>query len=513
MDRPANGHPFLIRKSEDGASEEQMSEALKGAPVPAQMAQPGTGAPPPAMEEAEKAPPAVSEAPAAAPATESEVEVEGPALVLPVGAKEPLTAALKGVYERVGGICKMLESASEAEGAEMPSEPIVAIADAAGAMAGCIEPYVAKQAGLGMTPPPAGPEGQQPVGKAEGAPWTQEYIDSLNDFCFLYVDPGTERDSEWRAVPLSRRKFPIKDHAGRLCLPMVLSALSQIEAGTDPFLSPQRKRRLLIDLASDRLWEAKVAAVREEPMLPETGAELVSIAEMIARIGGMAPAAPAPVQAAAPAMPTGEAAVTQAAPAMAEEQTMSAFTKACADRIREVAEIRKQASSDEVRKASAEKLDEVSKALAAIKASVEASFGAPTPVESAAPASGNTEVTKSESAAPVEPPAPAPEATAKLEELAKSLADKGAEVESAKAELASAKVELTKAQQDLSAVRAELAKANRRVASSNVETEERTDVAKAKGPSAFAYVTDLNEVLKAEAEAEARSAAAKQPAK
>lgn len=495
VDRPANGHPFLIVKSEGGpAAEDPMADKTLSqktappAPTPEQMAQ---TPPPPPMAEAEKAPaPPASEPPAA----EQETEVEGPALVLPLGAKDPLLQALTQAHGRIGQIVMMLQKATEADGAEMPSDAIVAIADAAGAMAGCVEPYLAKQAGAGMAAPPVQPaEGETVATKAEGG-WTQEYIDSLSDWCFLNVEPTKDRDSDWRTLPLTNRHFPIRDHAGRLCLPMVVEAVNQIAAAQDPFLSAQKKRKLLLRLADMRLSEAAVAAYRDEPMAPETAAELLAVAEMIGGVGGMAAPAPgAPMtEPAAPA--PGEQPVAQAASSAPVEEQMAAFAKACGDRVREIAKMA-------VAKTAVTKADVVK--LAAISAEIKAA------VAKLDPFTTGEEVDAEKAKAPPPPPAADPPAADPIgkaapvdvaTEVAKAVA---AATATLTAEIASQKVALGKAQADLSATRTELAKANRRVPPSNVVPEDRRPVVKSDEDNQFGHVTDINEVIKAQ---DARSA-------
>lgn len=498
VDRPANGHPFLIVKSEGGPSEEHMpgkTETKKNgvaAPAAAQMA--AGDPPPPPMAEEQKAPPPAGDA--AGQAATDEV-----AMVLPKGAKEGLTMALKGAQGRIGQLVMMLEKATEADDAEMPSEPIVMVADVAAALAMAVEPYVAKQAGAGMA---AAPPGDAEVGKAAFVPWTQEYIDSLCNWHFLYVEPSTERDSDYRTLPLSNRKFPIKDHAGRLCLPMVLLAIEQITAGTEPFLSAQKKRRLLIDLAKDRLYEVSIAAERDEPMQPETTAELLSIAEMIGGMAGMTAAPPASAAGATPAVDApppamGEAAVEQAAP----PGDMAAFAKAVSDRIREITAVGKAVVA---KGAGSAKLGEVSAALKAVIAKVdEMAAGEGEEAEKAFPPKKDEPATAATETAKSATPAV---------DIAKALAEKDAALAAVNAELAKARVALTKAQQDLSAKSVQLAKAAadmRKVPGSNVVAEQDAAVAKAATDSALGhvgYITDLNEVIKAQSvEAQKRSSA------
>lgn len=497
VDRPANGHRFLIAKSEGGVastSEEPMGNTAvqkNGVPAPeqAQMAQ--GGAPPAPMADATKTPGAPGAPEPEAPASTQEPPMaDGPALVLPMGAKASLLGAVQAVMARLAEIAESLSGATEAEGTEMPSEPVVAIADAAGAMASAVEPYVMKQAGSGMAPPPPPAAGDTEVGKAEGGPWTPEYVDSLPDWSFLYVEPSTERDTDWRTSPLTNRKFPIRDHAGRLCLQRVVEAITQIGAGGEPFLSAQRKRKLLLNLADLRLDEAMVAAYRDEPMAPETAAELLAIAEMIVGIGqtGM-PAAPAPApmagDQAAPAAPVG-----QAAPPPVEEQ-MAAFTKAVAGRLTDMVALRKAA----VTKSDTTKLAEVSAMFKAAVAKLD-EVAEPSEEGKAFPpkkgdgtAAPTTETAKSESGTAGQTP---------QVDVTKALQESQSETAKVQAELATTKVALGKAQVDLVAARSQLAKAERRVPSTNVDREEPASVAKAEKGSAMGHITDLNEVYKAE---------------
>lgn len=508
VDRPANGHRFLIVKSEGSgtASEEPMGKdaTQKNAGTPpgeAQMAAGGT------LAEEQKAPPPAPAAPAAGEAESGEV-----AMVLPPGAKEPLVGALKSAQGRIGQLVMTLEKATEAEGAEMPSDPVVMVADVAAAMAKAIEPFVMAQAGSGMAAPA---EGEVEVDKAAFVPWTQEYIDSLPDCAFLYVEPSIERkDSEWRTIPLTNRKFPVRDHAYRLCLPMVIEAIAQIGASAEPFLSAQKKRRLLLNLASDRLYEASVAAYRDEPMQPETGAELLAVAEMIAGVGGLSaapaaqPAAAAPgAESAAPPPAMGEGAVEQAAPPV--EQQMAAFAKAVSDRIREVAAIGK--SESPAAKADVAKgLSEVSAALKAALAKVDEMAGGEEAEKAFPP---KKEEGESAEAQKTETAKNAQAGSTPTIDVTKALADKDAEIASMRAEIAKSAEALSKANvamgklsADLTATRTQLAKAQRATPASNVTREEPKEVAKSDGKGAFGYVTDLNEIYKSEGAQERQSA-------
>ena len=482
-----------------------------GAPPPKQeeqMAQGGTPPPPPpALADTSKAPDA--------PVTAGDGETEeaspssvdgGAALVLPTGAKDVLVNALKGVHGRIGQIVLMLEQATEAEGVEMPSEPVVMIADAAGAIAMAVEPYLVKQAGMGMAPPPVG---DAEVAKGEYVPWTQEYIDGLSDWCFLYVEPSTERDNDWRSLPLSNRKFPVRDHAGRLCLPMVTAAVGQLAAGAEPFISTQKKRKLMLTLACDRLSEATVAAYREEPMQPETAAELLAVAEMIAGIGQVG--APAPVVAPSvtdtTAAPTGEAASTPTV-----EQQMAALALKCGETIKSLVAMKSAPPATPaapVAKADMGALTSVCAEMKALCQKMEGALGDETQMAAPPfpPSKDEAEkgaVVEQAKAAPVPPVDQAEALTKSIQvEVAKALAAQETEATGLRSELAKARALVTKAQAELAVKKTELTKAQRAVPPSNVDREEAKTVAKADARSGSRYITDLNQEFAKEAETSA----------
>lgn len=65
------------------------------------------------------------------------------------------------------------------------------------------------------------------------AAWTTEYINSLPDSSFAYIEPGGTKDAEGKTVPRSKRHFPIKDASGKYDAAHVRNALSR--APQSPF--------------------------------------------------------------------------------------------------------------------------------------------------------------------------------------------------------------------------------------------------------------------------------------
>lgn len=74
------------------------------------------------------------------------------------------------------------------------------------------------------------------------ATWSSAYKGDLPDSAFLYVDQScvTEKQ-DGRSHPLSCRKFPYKNHLGRVDLPHVRNAISRIPQSN---LSAQKKTKL-----------------------------------------------------------------------------------------------------------------------------------------------------------------------------------------------------------------------------------------------------------------------------
>jgi len=85
--------------------------------------------------------------------------------------------------------------------------------------------------------------------------WTAEYINSLPDSSFAYIEPGGQKDGEGKIEPRSLRHLPFKDKDGKTDLPHLRNALARL---------PQSK---LSDQAKQAAKE-KLAAAAKEAGLP-----------------------------------------------------------------------------------------------------------------------------------------------------------------------------------------------------------------------------------------------------
>lgn len=396
VDRPANGEPFVVVKSEDGG----MTKTKKDA-----------------VAQADAALAAETDAPASQPGAAM-------ALIMPAAAKAAMLMGLMAAQERIGDLVEMVQGATEAEGAEVPADPITGAIDVAMSLSKMVEPYV----GAPVTEAPA-PTGDG-VAKADGSGWTQEYIDSLPDCAFLYVEPSAQHDNDWRTLPLSNRHFPFRDHSYRLSLPAAMKATADIGAATEPWLSAQKKTKLLLRLAGERLDEAGISLVRDVPAPPETLAEIAAVADLIVSLGQSAgaaqPAAPAPVQASAPAAAPDMAGVAKRAGEhlaavlkMSGQETPMTMDKGAA-----------------LCKAVSDCASTLSKAVADYGTPVAEEKGAPPPPPAAAPhpATPETPTAPAQKSAPAEPAAP--EIPTAVQKALDDLGAKVATLTAEKAELA-----------------------------------------------------------------------------
>lgn len=111
-----------------------------------------------------------------------------------------------------------------------------------------------------------------PIGEGEKAVWTAAYVNDLPDSCFLYVEPGGEKDDEGKTVPRSLRHFPVKDADGTVDLPHLRNALARIPQSNLSQTVKDRltamARRMLDAQTASAEAEAKAINVHDDP---ETG--------------------------------------------------------------------------------------------------------------------------------------------------------------------------------------------------------------------------------------------------
>lgn len=82
------------------------------------------------------------------------------------------------------------------------------------------------------------------------AVWTTAYINDLPDECFLYIEPGGEKDEEGKTVPRSKRHLPYRNRKGKIDLPHLRNAIARLSqpatgTGDDKWLTEELRQRLL----------------------------------------------------------------------------------------------------------------------------------------------------------------------------------------------------------------------------------------------------------------------------
>lgn len=95
--------------------------------------------------------------------------------------------------------------------------------------------------------------------KYELAVWTQKYVNSLKDSCFLFIEPGGTKDKEGKTVPRSLRHFPVYDDGGKVDVPHLRNALARIPQSNVPDAAKKTALAKAKRLASKYLKSSKMA--------------------------------------------------------------------------------------------------------------------------------------------------------------------------------------------------------------------------------------------------------------
>lgn len=115
------------------------------------------------------------------------------------------------------------------------------------------------------------------------AEWSTAYINDLPDSAFLYIEPGVEMDAEGKAVPRSRRHFPVRDASGRLDRPHLVNALARIPQSDVPDAARERAsleaRKLLDQLKeSEEKMSKRMEQLMQKAELSEDQAKAIMAA-------------------------------------------------------------------------------------------------------------------------------------------------------------------------------------------------------------------------------------------
>ena len=86
-----------------------------------------------------------------------------------------------------------------------------------------------------------GPDQEDGLDLAE---WTSKYINDLPDSAFLFISPGGEKDESGRTRPRALRHLPYRNDDGKIDLPHLRSAISQMPKTKAPGLTKEKMRAL-----------------------------------------------------------------------------------------------------------------------------------------------------------------------------------------------------------------------------------------------------------------------------
>lgn len=114
--------------------------------------------------------------------------------------------------------------------------------------------------------------------KKEFAVWSTKFINDLPDSCFLYVEPGGQKDGDGKTVPRSKRHFPYKSTSG-IDLPHLRNAIARIPQ-SGAWLSEsmksslQSRARKLLGATNKAMAEDNTALLEAIHVMDEAGLEI-----------------------------------------------------------------------------------------------------------------------------------------------------------------------------------------------------------------------------------------------
>jgi hypothetical protein len=152
--------------------------------------------------------------------------------------------------------------------------------------------------------------------------WSEDYVNSLPDGSFLWVQEGGEKDDDWRTIPRALRHWPVRDDDWQIDMERLRAALPEVIDAPEQILPLTQKPAVLLNAARMMMREIEIEAPKAG-MTPEVVGmlgDLVSVLQATAAIPPVVavddPAATAAPPAPAPAAPAAEPA--PAAPAATE---------------------------------------------------------------------------------------------------------------------------------------------------------------------------------------------------
>ena len=207
-------------------------------------------------------------------------------VAMPADVQQELHSVLDVAIQRLGFLRDVVDAAQPDPGAFVPTDPLVGITDVATSLTNTVQRASDKTAPIAM-------------GTVAKGAWSPEYINTLPDSCFLYVIETSQVDSDYRTLPLGNRKFPYKDHTGRISPEQIALAIQGIRASGEMWLSEEKKRSLLVGIAARWLLDLTDVVMLDE-LPPEVSQALTTIGSLVTAMG----AVEGPMQ---PALPVGAA--------------------------------------------------------------------------------------------------------------------------------------------------------------------------------------------------------------
>jgi hypothetical protein len=194
-------------------------------------------------------------------------------VMMPADVQQELHAVLDASILRLAWLRDVVDAAVPDPGSFVPTDPLVGITDVATALSNTVQRATDKTSPIQM-------------GTVAKGIWSQEYVDSLPDSCFLYVIETLQHDSDYRTLPLGNRKFPYKDHTGRISLEQITFAIQGIHASGEMWLSEQKKRSLLVVLAGRWLLSLSDVVMLDE-LPPDVSQALAAIDSLVTSVGAV----------------------------------------------------------------------------------------------------------------------------------------------------------------------------------------------------------------------------------
>ena len=121
--------------------------------------------------------------------------------------------------------------------------------------------------------------------------WSEDYIDTLPDDSFLWIQEGGEKDDDWRTIPRSLRHWPVRDADWQLDMERLRAALPEIVEAPEQILPLTMKPAVLIKASRMMLREIEIEAPKAG-MTPDVASMIGDLVAVLQATAALAPAPP-----------------------------------------------------------------------------------------------------------------------------------------------------------------------------------------------------------------------------